>query len=166
MIKEINELLEDIRKAVGTIKEKLSITYNLVQEILNTEYITDGITITGSRFAIESGGYRVIGKRVYIHMVLVGKVSLAGNDYWTAMGGLPAGTENTAFALAVARYAGTAPMSGYVYNDSLAVVLGNQAISSGAKIIIDGSYIIAGGGVHPNPLKSLFQRRCLLWHCL
>lgn len=22
------------------------------------------------------------------------------------------------------------------------------------------------GGVHPNPLKSLFQRRCLLWHCL
>lgn len=24
----------------------------------------------------------------------------------------------------------------------------------------------SGGGVHPNPLKSLFQRRCLLWHCL
>ena len=24
----------------------------------------------------------------------------------------------------------------------------------------------SGGGVHHNPLKSLFQRRCLLWHCL
>lgn len=24
----------------------------------------------------------------------------------------------------------------------------------------------SSGGVHPNPLKSLFQRRCLLWHCL
>lgn len=165
MLKEVKELLDEVRMFCNDIKKKLASTYDLVQAMLNLEYDADALKISGTRFTIDSGGYKVIGNRVYVELALTANTALGGNDYWTMLTGLPAPAGGRHAALAAARDAATAPMNAYTYNGSLVIILGNQSLASGAKIAITGSYIM-DGGVHPNPLKSLFQRRCLLWHCL
>ena len=130
------ELLTLLANKVKKLATKVDLFFN------DNTLTTSGLETASAsnRFKITSGGYRKIGKICQVQLYLTAQTTLAANDYWTVLTGLPTPV-NDYVALSAVRYTGLAPVSAYIGGSSLGIVLGNQNITSEAVIFITGMYV-------------------------
>lgn len=123
------------------LSSNITLSASDVSAIPNNYTLTSsGLAAHDGRCAVTSGGYYTIGNAVIVNLKLTIKASLASNDYWTILQGLPSPSFESALACAGIAKGGTG-LSAYVgTNGALIVVLDQTALANNDVITVGGIY--------------------------
>lgn len=97
-------------------------------------------TPTSNRCSIDGGGYFTYGKKVFLQIVIITSVDLAGGNSWTMLNGLPCGDGNRSVAISCSlKYSGFA-ITGHINTYGDLCISTANTIKTGSAVVINANY--------------------------